>query len=133
MLGHEESLLGSTPSLMGNGDNLGTCACRTTFPYLFIYYIGLIPVLERPVAAWWNSWWTSFHDTLPILIYYRADGHIPHPPAAPLLSCGSSRKRGCRVGKTSCAHCEGRTQSSGSTKVHVKPRRADNQLFKIII
>lgn len=67
-----------------------------------IYYIGLILVFERSVTAWWNSWWISFRDTLPILIYFGADGHIPHPPAALLLSCGSPRKRGCRVGRLMC-------------------------------
>lgn len=60
-----------------------------------IYYIGLILVFERSVTAWWNSWWISFPDTLPILIYFGADGHIPHLPAALLLSCGSPSKRGC--------------------------------------
>lgn len=46
------------------------------------------------MTAWWNSWWISFPDTLPILIYFGADGHIPHPPAAPLPGCRSPHKIG---------------------------------------
>lgn len=85
--------LGSTPPLQGTETTrAGAAAPAEKHPH--IYYTGLVLVSELSVTAWWNSWWISFPNTLPIPIYFGADGHIPHPPAAPLPRCGSPRKIG---------------------------------------
>lgn len=121
--------LGSTLAFTGNRDNLDQFghAGRTQS---CAYCISLILVSERAVTAWWNSWWSSSPDTLPILIYCGAHGHIPHPPAAPLPGCGSPRTRGCWEGKSWCTHREGRTRvcTVRKHKFNVRSRRVSSLL-----
>lgn len=70
------------------------------------------------MAARWNSWWISFHGTLPILIYFGADGHIPQ----------------LRIPTENPVHTpRGQNPVLRKHKLHVKARRVDDQLFKIIM
>ena len=77
---------------------LGTATTRVprTYRRPRIYRVGLIPVSERSVTAWWSSWGSRVPLPAFILIYLGAGGRIPHPPAAPLLSRGSPCRTGCR-------------------------------------